>query len=161
MKKSILFIVLGILLVLLGILLVYSHIGHDKNLDTINPGLYEIEFTLNSKKQASTLKMRVRYYASGIYTGRIYLNNVPVEELKGKYKVNGGRLKSFDKFIRVSDENGTWGPWKTEEPSSVSIRNISKDSYQYYLKAHNEKERARYAVLGIKEGWKTYKRIRP
>jgi len=160
MKKSILFIALGILLVLFGILFVYPHIGHDKNLDIINPGLYEIGFTLNSKKQASTLKMRVRYYASGIYTGRIYVNKVPVEELKGKYKVNGGRLESFDKLIRVRKENGTWASWKTEEPSSVAIRNIHKTNYQYYLKIHNEKERARYTALGIKEGWKTYKKIR-
>ena len=164
MKKIIFLIVSGIILAILAVLFIIPHLGHE-NLTTINPGLYEVKFTLNSGGRESELKMRVRYHPNGVYAGKIYINNTPVQELKGRFKVEDGKLKSFDKFVRTPQKDGSWSPWKSEEPSSVSIRNITKDSYQYYFnvpdKIPDKKEGTQYATMGIKEGWKTYKRIRP
>jgi hypothetical protein len=131
-----------------------------EGLDNINPGLYEIQYVLKTGEKETELIMRVRYDPDGIYYGKNYLNNVPIEEFKGMYKVEEGKLKSYDKYVRVPDKDGYgWSSWTSKEPSSVAIRNIEKMSYQYYIEFPNEQEKKQYASLGIYEGWKTYKRI--
>jgi hypothetical protein len=147
--------------ILLFLLLLLFSCSSDKEAEqrTINPGLYEIKFTLNYEGQAYTVVQKARYDSEGSYTAKTYNNNIVVEELKGKYKIEDDRLVSFDKERRVITGNGTWTEWGKLPSSSVLIRNINKDSYEYYLDAPNEKAKAQYKELGINVGWKTLKRI--
>lgn len=128
-------------------------------LKTINPGLYEIKFSLNYEGQTYVVIQKARYSSDGVYTAKTYNNDIVVEELEGRYKIEDDMLVSFDKKRRVICKDGTWTPWEEIKSSSVLIRNINEGSYQYYLDAPDERAKAQYEALGITVGWKTYKRI--
>lgn len=131
-----------------------------EKLDSINPGFYEIKFALNSGGETGSLKMSVRYSASGVYKGSVSLNETRIEEFKGRYKVENGKLKSYDKLIRTPDPKSCeWSSWQSAEPSEVAVRDIQKTSYQYYCRFNSKEEKDRCASLGLTEGWKTYTRI--
>ncbi len=160
MKKIILLIVPVIILAIFVAIFITQNNKEHENLTTLNPGLYEVTFALKSGSKEAVLKMRVRYNPDRTYQGKVFLNQLPIEKIKGRYKIKDGKLESFDKFIRFPRKDKSWTPWESEKASSVAIRNITKSSYQYYLKAKDDKEKARFAAIGLKEGWKTYKRIR-
>jgi len=125
----------------------------------INPGLYEIEFTLMHEAQQIIVKQRVRYNSDGSYTAITYNNDIPIEELKGRYKVESGRLESYEKLRRLIGSDGTWTAWQEMPPSRVEVRNIKKERFQYYFEAPSEEIRKQYEKLGVSEGWKTYERM--
>lgn len=152
MKK----IVLGVLVMMIVIAVVSCG---EKELTTINPGLYEIEFNLKYQDQPIVVKQRMRYNADGTYEATTFNNNVAVEELRGKYKIEDKKLVSFDKYRRVITKDGTWATWYQIDPSSVELRNIKEESFQYNFTAPNDMAREQYKMLGVSEGWKTYSRI--
>lgn len=152
MRKAILFI---LLIVLCGC----SSSDNESNLKNINPGLYEFEFSLNYEGQKYTVKQVVRYNADGSYMARTYNNDIAVDERKGRYKLEKGRLFFSDKFKRIICKDGTWTSWKTIEPSSIAVRNLSPDGYEYYMEPINEEQEAQFRALDIKEGWKKFERI--
>lgn len=134
--------------------------GSKNELNTINPGLYEIQYILKSDEVESSLTMRVRYEADGIYYGKNFFNNVPVEEFKGRYIIEEGALKSYDKYVRFPDkESYGWSSWQSADPSEVAVRNIREMSYQYYCEFPDIEEKKKYASVGLKEGWKICRRI--
>ncbi len=128
----------------------------DKDLPSINPGLYEIEFKLDYGGQSLSAKQRVRYNSNGTFEATNFNNGVAVEEIKGKFKIENKQLVSYDTSARSITENGEW---KQKEPSKVEVRKIKKGSYQYYFKFPSEQMRVIYKQVGMKEGWKTYTRI--
>jgi len=128
----------------------------DKELTSINPGLYEVEFNLNYGSQVLVAKQRVRYSSDGTYEATNLNNNSAIEELKGKFKIENKELVSYDNYSRSIIKNGTW---TKQEPSKVEIRRIKNRSYQYYFKFPNDRMRVLYKQVGLSEGWKTYIRI--
>ena len=127
-----------------------------QELNSINPGLYEIEFNLKYAGQLVRMKQRVRYNPEGTYEATNFQGNVAVEELKGKYKVENKQLVSYNTYDRNIAREGTWEP---KEESRVDVRKMKKESYQYYYKYPNDQLREQYRGLGLSEGWKTYSRI--
>ena len=152
MRKAILFI---FLILVCGC----SSSDNKSDLKNINPGLYEFTFSLAYEGQRYVVKQVVRYNVDGSYMGRTYNNNIVVDERRGRYKAEKDRLFFSDKHKRIICEDGTWAPWEMAEPSSITIRNLRQDGYEYYMEAANEEQKAQFRALGIKEGWKTYKRI--
>jgi hypothetical protein len=151
--KKILFCVL----IIAATLVVVSCGGKDeKELSSINPGLYEINFDVKYAGQLMILKQRVRYGADYTFSATNFENNVPVEELKGKYKVENNQLVSYDneqRLIKVSEK------WEKKDLSKVDIRKLRKESFEYYFKFPNEQAREKLKGLGLSEGWKAYKRV--
>ena len=145
-----------VLLIITAALIVISCGKDDKELASLNPGLYEINFDLKFGGQLIIFKQRVRYKADGTFEATNFQNNAAVEELKGKYKVENKQLVSFDTQHRLIVQEGTWAK---KDDSKVDVRKIMKDGYQYYFKFPNDQAREKYKGLGISEGWKTYKRI--
>jgi hypothetical protein len=148
-------------LIILFVLILLCGCSSDKEskLETINPGLYELKFTLNYEGQSYIVLQKTRYNSDGSYTAITYNNDIAVEELEGKYKVENDRLVYFDKRRRAIRKDGTWAQWEEIKSSSVLIRNIDEGSYQYYLDAPDERAKAQYEALGISVGWKTLLRI--
>lgn len=128
----------------------------NKDLPSINPGLYEIEFKLDYGGQSLSAKQRVRYNSNGTFEATNFNNGVAVEEIKGKFKIENKQLVSYDTYARDITQNGEW---ITKEPSKVEVRKIKKGSYQYYFKFPSDQMRVIYKQVGMKEGWKTYTRI--
>lgn len=127
-----------------------------KDLPSINPGLYEIDFKLDYGGQTLIAKQRVRYNADGTFEATNFNNYVAAEELKGKYKLENHQLVSYDTYARSITPNSKW---EKKEPSKVQIRKIKQGSYQYYFKFPNNQMRVIYKQVGMSEGWKTYTRI--
>jgi hypothetical protein len=127
-----------------------------KDLPSINPGLYEIEFKLDYGGQSLSAKQRVRYNSNGTFEATNFNNYVANEEIKGKFKLENKQLVSYDTYSRSIAQNGEW---KQKEPSKVEVRKIKKGSYQYYFKFPNDQMRVVYKQVGMSEGWKTYTRI--
>ncbi|KUG23480.1 hypothetical protein ASZ90_006721 [hydrocarbon metagenome] len=127
-----------------------------KELPSINPGLYEIEFKLDYGGQSLVAKQRVRYNPDGTFEATNFNNYAAAEEIKGKYKMENKQLVSYDTYARSITQNSEW---KEKEPSKVEIRKIKQGSYQYYFKFPNNQMRVLYKQVGMKEGWKTYTRI--
>jgi len=148
--------ILFVLLIITAALIVISCGKNDKELASINPGLYEINFDLKFGGQLIIFKQRVRYKADGTFEATNFQNNAAVEELKGKYKIENKQLVSYDTQHRLIVQEGTWAK---KDDSKVDVRKIMKDGYQYYFKFPNDQAREKYKGLGISEGWKTYKRI--
>lgn len=151
MKKA-----LFCLLIIAAALIVISCGKGEKELATINPGLYEINFDVKYGGQLIVLKQRVRYKADGTFEATNFQNNVAVEEIKGKYRVENNQLVSFDNEHRAIPSEGKW---EKRDLSKVDVRKMTKDSYDYYFKYPNEQMRERLKGLGLTEGWKNYKRI--
>jgi hypothetical protein len=128
----------------------------EKELASINPGLYEINLDVKVGGQLIVLKQRVRYKSDATYEATNFQNNVAVEELKGKYKVENNQLISFDNEHRLITPEGKW---TKKDLSKVDLRKMKKGSYDYYFKYPDEQSRERYKGLGLSEGWKTYKRV--
>lgn len=128
----------------------------DKDLLSINPGLYEIDFSLDYGGQQLKAKQRVRYNSNGTFEATNFNNGVAVEEIKGKFKIENKQLVSYDTYARAITQNGEW---ITKEPSKVEVRKIKKGSYQYYFKFPSDQMRVIYKQVGMSEGWKTYTRI--
>ncbi|MCX5852262.1 MAG: hypothetical protein NT072_09440 [Deltaproteobacteria bacterium] len=149
--------------ILIGICIIMSALAvlscGDKELTAINAGLYEIEFNLKYEDQPIVVKQRMRYNDDGSYEATTFNNNVAVEELRGKYKIEDKKLVYYDKYRRVITQDGTWATWYKMESSSVDVRNINENSFQYNFIALDEKAREQYKMLGVSEGWKTYSRI--
>ena len=148
-------------IILFGVLMLMSVIlfscGKDeKELTTINPGLYEIHFNLKYAGQLLILKQRVRYNTDGTYLATNFQNDVAYEEVKGRFKVENGELVSYENYRRqiVPD-----GEWERRDDASVKVRRIKENSYQYYFEYPDPLARERFKGLGLTEGWKTYKRI--
>ena len=132
--------------------------GKDEpELNSIHPGLYEINHDIKYAGQLIVLKQRVRYNANGTYEATNFQNNIALEELRGKYKVANKQLVSYDTQRRLIAQEGTWS--QNMSMSKVDVRKIKKNSYQYYFKYPDEQTREKYKGLGLSEGWKTYKRI--
>ncbi len=148
---------IGCCLLIIAVALIVIACGQEeKELASINPGLYEINFDVKYGGQLVVLKQKVRYKSDASYEATNFQNNVAVEELKGKYKVENNQLISFDNEHRqISPE----GKWEKKDLSKVDVRKIKKGSYDYFFKFPNEKLRERYKGLGLSEGWKTYKRV--
>jgi hypothetical protein len=145
------------LLIIAVALIVVSCGGEDKKeLASINPGLYEINFDVKYGGQLIILKQRVRYKADASFEATNFQNNVAQEEIKGKYKVENNQLISYDNEHRVITPEGKW---EKKDMSKVDLRKMRKGSYDYYFKFPNEQLRERYKGLGLSEGWKTYKRV--
>jgi hypothetical protein len=149
--------ILCCLLIIAAALIVISCGGkEDKELVSINPGLYEINFDVKYGGQLIILKQRVRYKPDGTFEATNFQNNAAVEELKGKYKVENKQLVSYDNQYRLIVQEGTWAK---KDQSKVDVRKIKKESYEYYFKYPSDQAREQYKGLGLSEGWKTYKRI--
>lgn len=131
----------------------------EEGVNSIRPGLYEIEFQVTYQEQPIMVRQQVRYKDDGTYAATTYNNNVAVEELKGEYRVEGGTLEWSDKYRRIITADGTWTTWQPMTPSKVEIQNITDNSFQYLFQAPNEDVRKQFEVLGLSEGWKTYQRI--
>ncbi|MCE5212285.1 MAG: hypothetical protein LLG40_12085 [Deltaproteobacteria bacterium] len=145
------------LLVFAAAVIVISCSGKDgPDLATINPGLYEINFDIKYGGQLIILKQRVRYNSAGMFEATNFQNNAALEEIRGKFKIDNGQLISYDTQHRLITQEGEW---QNRGGSSVPIRKIKKNSYQYYFKFPNEQAQEKYKGLGLSEGWKTYKRI--
>jgi hypothetical protein len=127
-----------------------------KELTSINPGLYEIEFNLKYGGQLILVKQRIRYTSEGTYESTNFQDNTAVEELKGKFKIENKQLIFYDNYYRLITQEGSW---IKKDPSNVDVRKIKKGSYQYYFKFPNDQAREQYRGLGLSEGWKTYERI--
>lgn len=127
-----------------------------RELPSINPGLYEIEFKLDYGGQPLIAKQRVRYNPDGTFEATNFNNYVAAEEIKGKYKMENKQLVSYDTYARSITPNTEW---TKKEPSKVEIRKIKQGSYQYYFKFPSNQMRVIYKQVGMKEGWKTYTRI--
>jgi hypothetical protein len=128
----------------------------EKELASINPGLYEVHFDLKYAGQLLILKQRVRYNMDGTFLATNFQNDIAYEEIKGKYKVENGQLDSYEIYQRLIIPDGEW---KRQSSASVKIRKIRENSYQYYFEYPNALARERFKGLGLTEGWKTYKRI--
>lgn len=128
-----------------------------KELASINPGLYEIEFVLKYAGQPIVMKQRVRYNSDGTYEATNFQNNIAVEELKGKFKIENKWLVSSDNYARLITKDDKWT--QKGGTSKVEVRKIKKGSYQYYFEFPSEQVREKNKGLGISEGWKTYTRI--
>ena len=147
------------LLLILAVVLLFIACGKDEpELSCIYPGLYEINHDIKYSGQLVILKQRVRYHADGTFEATNFQNNVALEEMNGKYKVENKQLVSYDIQRRLITREGTWTP-PEKESSAVELRRIKKGSYQYYFKYPDEQMRERYKGLGLAEGWKAYKRI--
>ena len=145
------------LLIIAAALIVVSCSGKDgKELASINPGFYEIGFDLKFGGQLIIFKQRVRYKADGTFEATNFQNNIAVEELKGKYKIENKQLVSYENQYRLIAQEGTW---VKKNDSSVDVRNIREGSYEYYFKYPDEQSREKYKGMGVSEGWKKYKRI--
>jgi len=145
------------LLIIAAALIVISCGGKDdSDLTSINPGLYEINHDIKYSGQLVILKQRVRYQADGTFEATNFQNNVAVEELKGKYKVENKQLVFTDTQYRLITQEGTW---ERKDIANVDIRKIKKDSYQYYFTYPDEQTREQLKGIGLSEGWKTYKRV--
>jgi len=127
-----------------------------KDLPSINPGLYEIEFKLDYGGQPLVAKQRVRYNSNGTFEATNFNNYAATEEIKGNYKVENKQLVSYDTYARSITPDSKW---KKKDPSKVEIRKIKRESYQYYFKFPNNQMRVIYKQVGMSEGWKTYTRI--
>ena len=152
MKK----ILYGLMIVVMA-LIIFACGKSEPELTTIHPGLYEINHDIKYAGQLLVLKQRARYNKDGTFEATNFQQNVAVEELKGKYKVENKQLVSYDTQRRLIAREGTWSP--NTGISKVDIRKIKKDSYQYHFKYPDEQTREKYKGLGLSEGWKTYKRI--
>ncbi|HON59465.1 MAG TPA: hypothetical protein PLT45_08050 [Smithella sp.] len=141
---------------ILSCFVLFSCSREEKELSSINPGLYEIHLNLKYAGQLLILKQRVRYNADGTFLATNFQNDVAYEELKGKYKVDNGELVSYENYQRLIIPDGEW---KRQASASVKIRKIKENSYQYYFEYPNALARERFKGLGLTEGWKTYKRI--
>jgi hypothetical protein len=124
-------------------------------LSSIPPGLYEINFNQKYDGQPLIIKQRVRYHPEGTYESINFENNKAIDELKGKFKVEKDKLVFYDNQQRLFTHDGKWTP---KEQSTMDIRRIKKDSYQYYLK-YNAQTGEKYKKIDLSEGWKTCKRI--
>lgn len=146
-------------LLMIAVTLVFIACGDkdDAELTSINPGLYEINHDIKYAGQLIILKQRARYNADGTYEATNFQNNVAVEELKGRYKVENNQLISYETQRRLITQEGEWE--KKDGFSSVEVRKIKKDSYEYYFAYPDELSRERYKSLGLAEGWKKYRRI--
>jgi hypothetical protein len=145
------------LLIIAAALIAISCSGKEgKELASINPGLYEINFDLKYGGQLITFKQRVRYNADGTFEATNFQNNAAVEELKGKYKIENKQMISYDTQYRLITQEGAW---VKKGESSVDVRDIREGSYEYYFKYPDEQSREKYKGLGVAEGWKKYKRI--
>lgn len=127
-----------------------------KDLAAINPGLYEIEFNLKYGGQLVLVKQRVRYNADGTYESTNFQDNMAIEELKGKYRVENNHLVCEDNYYRLITQEGTW---IKKDTSKVEVRKIRKKSYQYFFQFPDDRTREQYRGIGLSEGWKTYTRI--
>jgi hypothetical protein len=125
-------------------------------LNSINPGLYEINFNQKYAGQPLIIKQRVRYHPEGTYEAINFENNKAVDELKGKFKVEKDKLLFYDNQQRLFIPNGKWTP---KEQSTMEIRRIKKGCYQYYLKYPDAQTGEKYKKIDLSEGWKTCKRI--
>ena len=101
-----------------------------KELTSINPGLYEIEFNLKYGGQLILVKQRIRYTSEGTYESTNFQDNTAVEELKGKFKIENKQLIFYDNYYRLITQEGSW---IKKDPSNVDVRKIKKGSYQYYF----------------------------
>jgi len=146
-----------LLLTVAALMIISCGDKEEKALVSIYPGLYEINHDIKYGGQLIILKQRVRYNADGTFEATNFQNNVAVEELKGKYKVENSQLVSYELQRRLITQEGEWE--KKDSESGVDIRNIKKDSYEYHFKYPDELSRERYKSLGLSEGWKKYKRI--
>lgn len=152
MKRTLCFLLLA------AVLLVVSCGSKDEPvLTSINPGLYEISHDIKYGGQLIVLKQRSRYNADGTYSATNFQNNVAVEELRGKYKVENNKMISYETERRLITQDGEWE--KKDSFSDVDVRNMKKDSYEYYFKYPDELSKERYKSLGLAEGWKKYRRI--
>ncbi|MEA3470727.1 MAG: hypothetical protein U9R24_03315 [Thermodesulfobacteriota bacterium] len=136
-----------------------SFSDNKSDLKNINPGLYEFILSLTYEDQQYVVRQVVRYNADGSYMARTYNSNIAVDERRGRYKIEEDRLFFSDKYERIICKDGTWTPWKMAEPSSIAIRNLCQDGYEYYMEPINEEQKAQFRALGIKEGWKKFERI--
>jgi len=152
MKKT---IVLFFLILLCGC----SSSDNQCDLKNVNPGLYEFTFSLTYEDQQYVVKQVVRYNVDGTYMARTYNNDIAVDERKGSYKVEKDRLFFSDKYKRILCQDGTWTSWKVIEPSSIAIRNLCQDGYEYYMEPVDEEQEAQFRALGITKGWKKFERI--
>jgi hypothetical protein len=152
MKK----LLFALLLALICFALISCGDKDGKELVSINPGLYEINLNLKYGGQLIILKQRARYKADGTYEATNFQNDIAVDELKGRYKVENSQLISYETQHRLITQDGTW---IARDPSAVTVRKIKKGSYQYYFEYPDAQEREKYKGLGLTEGWKTYKRI--
>jgi hypothetical protein len=124
-------------------------------LSSIPPGLYEINFNQTYAGKPLIIKQRIRYHPEGTYESINFENNKAVDERKGKFKVEKDRLLFYDNQQRLFINDGKWTP---KEQSTMEIRRIKKDSYQYYLK-YDAQTAEKYKKMDLSEGWKTCKRI--
>ncbi|MCX5849180.1 MAG: hypothetical protein NTW65_07000 [Deltaproteobacteria bacterium] len=152
MKKTLYFF----LIIAAALIVVACGDRDDKELSSINPGLYEINLNLKYAGQLLILKQRARYNSDGTYEATNFQDNIAVDELKGKFKVEKNQLVSYDNQSRLITQDGTW---IKKERSAVDVRKIKKGSYQYYFQYPDAKTREQYKGIGLSEGWKTYKRI--
>jgi hypothetical protein len=143
-------------LLIIAVALIAVSCSQEKDLASINPGLYEINFDVKVGGQLVVLKQRVRYKSDATYEATNFQNNVAVEELKGKYKVENNQLISYDNEHRLISPDAKW---TKKDMSKIDLRKIKKESYDYYFKYPSEQLRERYKGLGLSEGWKTYKRV--
>lgn len=134
--------------------------GCEKKPESINPGLYAVEYQLNTENQELMLSMVVKYTPDYEFEAAQLINRKPMMRIRGKYRIEDGKLHSFEKTRSIFEpEWSDWSDWEPEEPSSVRVRDITKDSYQYYLEFPSDAERKKYAQLGLNEGWYTYRRF--
>lgn len=128
----------------------------EKELASINPGLYEINFDIKYGGQLVILKQKVRYKSDGTFEATNFQNNAPVEELKGNFKIENNQLVSYNNENRLITQEGEWAK---KDLSKVDVRKMKKESYEYYFKFPDDQLREQYKGLGLSEGWKTYRRI--
>jgi hypothetical protein len=152
MKK----LLFALLLTLICFALISCGDKDDQELVSINPGLYEINLNLKYAGQLIILKQRVRYHGDGTYDATNFQNDIAVDELKGRYKIENNQLISYETQQRLITQDGTW---VARDPSAVNVRKIKKGSYQYYFEYPDAQAREKYKGLGLTEGWKTYKRM--
>ncbi len=145
-------------LLMLALAILVVACGKDEpELNSIHPGLYEINHDIKYAGQLIVLKQRVRYNANGTYEATNFQNNIAVEEIRGKYKVENKQLVSYDTQRRLIEREGTWS--QNTSVSKVDVRKIKKSKYQYYFKYPDAQTKEKFKGLGLSEGWKTYKRI--
>lgn len=144
------------LLIIAAILIVIACGKDEQERTSINPGLYEINHDVKYSGQLIILKQRIRYNTDGTFEATNFQNNVAVDELKGKYKVENKQLVIYDLLYRLIVQEGSW---EKRNADRVDVRKIMKDSYQYYFKFPDDQTREQLKGIGLSEGWKTYKRI--
>jgi len=143
-------------LIIAAILIVIACGKDEQERTSINPGLYEINHDVKYSGQLIILKQRIRYNTDGTFEATNFQNNVAVDELKGKYKVENKQLVIYDLLYRLIVQEGSW---EKRNADRVDVRKIMKDSYQYYFKFPDDQTREQLKGIGLSEGWKTYKRI--